>query len=528
MSRQQQSWVLIGIFLAMAVLQIGLAGRQCLWVDEIFSLAISTGHSLEHPAATADPTKGDFVESDRPVPAADLRKYLVHENPPASPARVLRAVLLSDTSPPLYYLLLYGWTLLLGTSDLALRCFSILGYLAAFPFLIGVARRTAGESAVIPACVLFAFSPLGLYFSGEGRMYSLLLFCILATAWVSLVLHDRGKGVGFYILWVLLSAAGFLTHYFFALPWCAMVISILIHPGRFGRWQLVFCLSCLALVILPWYLTASAYAGHWRVTQGWLTLSPTRYNSSRAIRNHILQFFSAGGSGLWKYERWSALSSLALFALVAGAMMWRLRWRAFAGQRLMLWLWFGVAAGTPSMVDLLHGTYFANNPRYTFPALPAAYLLAAMGIACFSKRTMPVVLLLILISWSDAIVKIYRQDSRSGEPFLTVAKTVAVPANPSDLIFVHSIPSGILAMARYSDRTSMIAPWVPQLGGHSGPDSMQRLVAGKSRIFYVLAHPLGESVPEEQWLRARSIVGQDGWTDRIKVIEFRPTAGGTF
>ncbi len=74
----------------------------------------------------------------------------------------------------------------------------------------------------------------------------------------------------------------------------------------------------------------------------------------------------------------------------------------------------------------------------------------------------------------------------------------------------------------------MIAPWVPQLGGHSGPDSMQRLVAGKSRIFYVLAHPLGESVPEEQWLRARSIVGQDGWTDRIKVIEFRPTAGGTF
>lgn len=528
MSRQQQSWILIGVFLAMAVLQISLAGRQCLWVDEVFSLAIATGHSLEHSAATADPAKGDFVESDHPVPAADLQRYLVHENPPASPWRVLRAVLLSDTSPPLYYLLLYGWTMVIGTSDLALRCFSILAYLAAFPFLIGVARRTAGEGAVIPACILFAFSPVGLYFSGEGRMYSLLVFCVVATAWVSLILHDRGKGLGFYILWVLLSAAGLLTHYFFALPLGAMVISLLIRPGQFGRGRLVLCLSCLALVVLPWYVTASAYSGHWRITQGWLKMEPTHYNSVRAVRNHFLQFFSPGGSGLWKYQRWSALSSLALFALVAGVMMWRQGWRTFAGQRLMIWLWFGFAAGMPSVLDLLQGTFLANNPRYTLAALPAAYLLAGMGIACFSKRTMPLVLLLIMISWSDAILKIYRQHSRGGEPFLAVAKAVAAKATPSDLIVVHSIPSGILGIARYSDGASMIAPWVRQLGRHSDPASIQRLVAGKSRVFYVLAHPLGEPISEKEWLRTRSVVDQEYSIERIKVTEFRPAAGGTF
>jgi len=528
MTSRAQVWLLIAIFAMMATLQIGLAGRQCVWVDEIFSLAIATGHSLEHPAAIANPAQGDFIEPDRAVPASVLQKYLVHENPSAGPARVIRALLLSDTSPPLYYLLLYGWTLVIGTGDLALRYFSILWYLAAFPLFASVARRTAGECAVLPACVLFAFSPLGLYFSGEGRMYSLLLFCIVATAWVSLALHERGRGVALYVLWVLASAAGFLTHYFFALPWAGLVIFLFFRPGKFGRWRLLTCLCFLALAVLPWYIMASASYGQWRVTQGWLTLHPSGYNRSRAIRNHILQFFSAGGSGLWEFQRWSALLSLAAFALVAGMLIWRLRWSAFAGRRLMLWLWFGIAAVTPSIVDLVHGTYFANNPRYTVSALPAAYLLAGMGIACFSKRTAPVVLAMILVSWSDAIAKIYRQNSRSGEPFRAIAQAVVSDGTSSDLILVHSIPSGVLGVARYSDSNTFIAAWVQQLGKRTVPDSIQKLVAGRSRVLFVLAHPLGEPRPEEQWLRAMSVVGRDDWTERIKIIEFRPNSDGTF
>ena len=47
-----------------------------------------------------------------------------HQQPLESPARVVRAVLISDTNPPLYYLLLYGWTISSsGMTDLALRLF---------------------------------------------------------------------------------------------------------------------------------------------------------------------------------------------------------------------------------------------------------------------------------------------------------------------------------------------------------------------------------------------------------------------
>jgi hypothetical protein len=87
-----------------------LLTRHSLWPDELFSLAMATGHSLEHPAKDADVSQGDFVETYEPAKANEYRKILKHDSPPASPARVLRAVFKSDTSPPLYYLMLYAWT----------------------------------------------------------------------------------------------------------------------------------------------------------------------------------------------------------------------------------------------------------------------------------------------------------------------------------------------------------------------------------------------------------------------------------
>ena len=109
------------LVVACVLVRLGLIDRQGLWADELFSLAMATGHSLEHPDADkADPALGDFVEFSWPSPPAAYSRYLEHENPPASPARVVRAVLLSDTSPPLYYVVLYASTRLLGTSDAAI------------------------------------------------------------------------------------------------------------------------------------------------------------------------------------------------------------------------------------------------------------------------------------------------------------------------------------------------------------------------------------------------------------------------
>ena len=55
-------------------LRAGGVDRQGLWADELFSLAIATGHSLEHPASKADLTLGDYVEAPHPLPVPDTAR----------------------------------------------------------------------------------------------------------------------------------------------------------------------------------------------------------------------------------------------------------------------------------------------------------------------------------------------------------------------------------------------------------------------------------------------------------------------
>jgi 4-amino-4-deoxy-L-arabinose transferase-like glycosyltransferase len=522
-----QRWMLPGFFVIAALLWICVAGRSGLWVDEVFSLAMATGHSLEHPVAAADPTQGDFVEPDHAVPAEEFRRYLKHDNPPASPARVVRAVLLSDTSPPLYYLLLYGWTLLFGTSDLMLRLFSIACSLACLPLLTAIALRTGGKAAVFASCVLFVCSPLSIYYSTEGRMYSLLWLCVLATTLVSLILREHGGSIAIYMLWIVASAAGFLTHYFFVFPWLAIVAYLLVRPGRLSRLHLAGCLVVAAMLILPWYLELPESLASWRITKDWLKWQPRGFDRLAASRDLVLQFFS-WRSKLWPDHPTSDIAALILFGFVAVAMVWRLRAHVFSQNRLLLWLLFVATCTGPLVFDFVRHSYTMAYPRYVIAALPAAYLLAGAGLACLGQRTRVIVLVLIVLAWAPDVLIIYGNQSRNWQPIREVSHSVSANSSSSDLILIHSIPSGVLGIARYADGPAELASWVGQLRTRRVPESIHKLAAGRTRVLFVRVHAVGEPAPEEDWLRANAVVSHETRLDSARIIDFRPLHVETF
>jgi uncharacterized membrane protein len=526
MRSRQHLWVLLVLFLVAAALRIGLINRSGLWGDEVFSLAIATGHSLEHAAATARPELGDFVEPNHPVPAEEFRRYLKHESPAESPGRVVRAVLLSDTSPPLYYLLLYGWTLVLGTSDIALRLFSIVCSLGCLPFLVVVARRVAGREAVMVSCVLFVFSPLAIYYSNEGRMYSLLWLCVLATTWASIVLHERGGSIGLYTVWVIASAAGFLTHYFFVFPWLGMVAYLMINPGKLRRAPLLVCLVLTGMLILPWYTKLPQNAANWRITQGWLKGRPQSFNRLAASLELVTEFFS-GRAEVWLGYRAFYIAALLLFGIIGVLMVTRLRTSVFRGPRLLLWLSCLAACAAPIAIDLIQHTYMVAKPRYAIAALPAAYLLVAVGLASLRGRTRMLMLLLIVLAWAPHVMSIYRNPS-PWLPMREIARAASLNSRASDLILVHSIPSGVLSIARYADGSAPMASWVGQLGNRHVPDSIQSLAAGRSRIIFAKIHEAGAPAPEEEWLRKNAIAFHEARLGIGKLVDFRPTHGETF
>lgn len=529
----RRRWVAaLALFAICAVLRLGLVDRHGLWADELFSLAMATGHSLEHSADKADPALGDYVEISRPVPPSVYSRCLTHERPAADPSRVLRAVLLSDTSPPLYHLLLYGWTLVLGTSDVALRLFSVVWALACFPMLWSLARLVGGKSAQVPVCLLFAFAPLSVFYATEGRMYSLVWFWTIATMWLTLRLARRGWRPGLFVLWVVVGAAGLLTHYFYAFVWMAAFAWLLGHPGRLPRRFLCSGGVVVLLLVLPWYVKLPESLAAWRVTDYWLNLRPGNYYPVLSWLYLPWSYFAV--HGVWGVPIWFDVVNCLLYVALGVILCWRLRWALVTPRRRLLW--FCVAAPCLGLVavDLLRGTYMVTQVRYASAGMPAAFLLLGFGLGRLPLRQRCTFAALVVGVWLVAIGRMYVNPSRASEPFREVGEFLAETTRESDLVIVHSIPSGVAGVARYlqeagtSARPPGFASWVGQLRQRRTPADVQRLAAGFRRVVLVKLHDVGEPAPQEHWLRQNASLVAEQRRETAHLLFFVPRDADVF
>lgn len=522
-------WLLLGGLLAIVlVTQLGLAMRHSLWADEVFSLAMATGHSVEHPAAKAQVDRGDFVESEHPVAAAELRRYTEFEEGSDGLGNVVRAVKLSDSSPPLYYLLLHLWGRLWGTSDVALRLFSIMCSLACVPLIIAIGYEVESKKSGWIAAVLFVMAPVAVYYSSEGRMYSLLWLCVLLMAYATVRLYRGAAGWFWQALWVGAGVGGMLVHYYFVFPFFALGVFLLWRSGEDRRWKLVARTAAVGVLLLPWYLHLPESLAQWRITQAWVEWKPPGYNRLRVARDLLAQYFSGYGHYLWNSYRLAEMGALSVFAVAAGATFWRFRMRMFAGPKLMLWLWFLAACLGPLIVDVARGTYVAPYLRYSSAAMPAACLLGGLVLSNWRESVSWAGVLLIGVCWAPSVANIYRSRSRSGQPMADVAKHISEHGRADDLILVHSIPTGAIGLARYTLSPAAFATWVGQLGQRSVPESILTLVNGRARVLLVKVHTVGEPAPEEAWLRDHANVVKEKQLGDVYITEFRPRTAETF
>ena len=521
-----RTW-LITLLLVMATLQFGLAVRHSLWADELFSLAMATGHSLEHAAAVAKPEWGDYVEQELPVTGAELRRYAEFEAKAAGPAEVVRAVFLSDTSPPLYYLLLNVWTRIFGVSDIALRSLSIVFSLACLPLVFGIGRALGGERAATIAAGLFAIAPLSLYYSAEGRMYSLLWFCVLALVWATVRLFQGLGGGRMQTMWVAASAAGFLVHYYFLFTWAAVGLFLLLRPGKDSWGKMGMRIAFVVVLILPWYLRLPENLAQWRITEAWVKWEPADYNRWIALRDILFRYFTGDGQYLWQAPRLAQIGGLFAFGLAAVVTVARFGRHVMAGVALLISLWFVFACVGPWIADIVRGSFIAQYPRYASAAMPAACLLGGWALGNLGRRFAWPAMLLVALCWSPSIATIFQSRSRSGQAIRDVAKHVG-GFGSSDLMLVHSIPSGGILLARYLHTPVSFAIWTGQLGQRQIPGSMETLVAGRKVVVLVKLHTVGEPAPEETWLKANAEWVKNKQLGDVFIDEYRPLRGDLF
>jgi hypothetical protein len=280
----------------------------------------------------------------------------------------------------------------------------------------------------------------------------------------------------------------------------------------------------VGFLVLPWYFQIPESLSRWKVTAGWLDYPLTWKQALSAP--FFLAFSFLSGDGVWGGSNWMNISLAGLYALLIFVTVRKGVRRLVSEPRQLLWIWVISACAGPLVLDLLRGTNTSLIERYALPGLPAGLLLAALAISWLPRTARVVYLLLILVAWLPGMRDTFMGPSRAWEPFPEVGARLTAWAKPTDLIIVHSIPSGVLGVARYTDTNTSIASWVVQLKQRRVPGDLKALTASSRRVALVKIHDMGEPSPAESWLRKNAKLDfEERLNDFTIILYFSFTTG---
>jgi len=118
-----------------------------------------------------------------------------------------------ERSPPLYYVLAWGWSTVFGTGEVGLRSLSALIGMLMVSAAFFAGRALASDRVGLAAALLFALNPYLVWYSQEARSYILMtLFATVAVG--ALAARERRPDQRSTWLWAAASALAFVSHYF--------------------------------------------------------------------------------------------------------------------------------------------------------------------------------------------------------------------------------------------------------------------------------------------------------------------------
>ena len=165
---------------------------------------------------------------------------------------MLRQVKASESNPPLYYVLAWGWAKAFGVGEIGLRSLSAVFGAATIPVAYLIGRELTGNRAGLIAAAIVAVNPMLIWYSQEARSYALLVFFgALALLFFVRALNSwLGRDLA---LWALASAFALCSHYFAVFPVAIEAVWLLIALRV--MWRLVLpavgAVVAVGLALLP-------------------------------------------------------------------------------------------------------------------------------------------------------------------------------------------------------------------------------------------------------------------------------------
>lgn len=281
--------------------------------------------------------------------------------------KVVTSTLNSDTHPPAYYVLMWGWTKIFGISARSIRLPSALFGIASIPLMFWLGAMTNQSKAGWIAAALLAINGHQIFWSQVARMFTLSCFLgLLATILLLKLARQNHTSRWLKFSYVAVLLLGLCTHIFFWLILASHILWTALNAGRERQpMPAPLKLQLVAAILGSSLLAFSAYqTGNTLATLSSNTLVYTREFVQLAFAFPMLGF----SSGLYRnygaipdnnphlsIARWLFVG-LSLILFVAGC-----RAAPTSRNKLLLetdgpswklWLWAG-ALGTFSILAFI-------------------------------------------------------------------------------------------------------------------------------------------------------------------------------
>lgn len=489
---------------------------------------------------------------------ADAQSLWYDEGTSAQLARrsvtAIVAAAAGDIHPPLYYLLLAGWSQLLGTGVVALRALSaVLGAATAGAVVVAARARLGGAVAVV-AGLGVALSPYLIWYGQEVRMYVLAgaLAAALVVAVGALDARPRGRAPRAAV--VGLAAAALYTQYLagaaavaVAAAVAALDVARRFAAGRADRaeaWRRAATLAALlaiaAAVFVPWLWRA------WPALRDWPALGAP-VGLGFLVRETLATYaFGIAAPPAWR-ARWPALAAVAAAGAAAGLGPWAGASRRWGTAAAVAW-----AAAPPALVGLASLRRPAWNAKFVIAGAPGFELLLALAVVAAAEgasrwvgrrgadgdattaswtsgaRSARVagaaagLIVAALVLWprlavwhANAFDPAFQRDDYRG-----IAAAVAARAGPDDVVVLNA-PTQIEVFDLYDRGAHATAPLpIGRPVDVAATDAALADLGARHRDVFAVLWATAESDPDgrvEAWLNDARFKVEDRWYGRVRL-----------
>ena len=305
-----------------------------------------------------------------------------------------------DIHPPLFYIVLKGWTAIFSDSVFAMRSLSVFFSILSLVFIYRISKDILKDDVkVFAIIILYALSPVNIHYAQEVRMFMMNTFlCLGSVYYFMILLQNRSKRAS--TLFILFSVFAIYTHYFAFLVILTEGLIVLYRQIRAkSDFTLLKTFTPLFIIILlsyiPWF---SEFFGQVSKGQSWRTpqdFSSLTLNTFAFFREIFFSYFIYYKSAsIYHISNYVTLSLVIIYCILFVIMIKR---KEIIGDTAVVTTFFAIPMIIAVIISYKNSLLLSRYISIIIPFFIMSYVIFALSLKN-KKISYTIITFFILVS----------------------------------------------------------------------------------------------------------------------------------